>query len=437
MPFTYLGILDDKVQQYPWKFEPTIDVINTQIITYVLYGQPLLINDGSLIANPVVHESLVDGPESIIGSMMEEGFIKLYTRSQERDILTGIREAASSGVEDHRQFLKDERWNREVLPYLEDVLPRIAPLAEVWPAPRTFNVGKAFYDHLAGLYGASRQVMNLDFDPALFRMAFDEFDRCVDKASFSAARTRWEKVAIPGLRTKLKDDSAFPTVARGLMNLANEAYHIAQASGFRATRDPAEPVHVQTGFSSAFENRLEREEDVSTDVAARLAALQPYLIKMPRRIRVSGSGLRHFTRTRQGIGRLKMDYLAGIDGFMKGTTGEREMADLANDYSKALSDHLGRYEHVSAWKREAAGWVVATALNAVPIIGTVLSTAFSLSSSTVFRWYRQRSLWTEMNEGRVDALQGDPAKLLDTEPWRRSMMSLALRPETATARTPG
>lgn len=437
MPFTYLGILDDKVQQYPWKFKPTIDVINSQIITYVLYGQPLLINDGSLIANPLVHESLVDGPESIIGSMMEEGFIKLYTRSQQRDILAGINEAASSGVEDHRNFLKDERWNEDVLPYLEDVLPRIAPLAEVWPTPETFNVGRAFHDHLAGLYGANRQVLNLDFDPAYFRMAFDEFDRCVDKASFSAARTRWEKVAIPSLRTRMNDESAFPSVARGLMNLANEAYHMAQASGFRAGRDPAEPVHVQTAFSTAFENRLEGPEGDQKDVAERLAALQRYLIKMPRRIRVSGSGLRHFTRTRQGIGRLKMEYLAGIDGFMKGATGEREMADLANDYSKALSDHLARYEHVSAWKREAAGWVVATALTAVPILGTVLGSAFSMSSSTVFRWYRQRSLWTEMNEGRIDALQGDPAKLLDTEPWRRSMMSLALRPGSGTARAPG
>ena len=340
---TYAGALDDKVQQFPWRYRPDIETLNAQLIGQALFGNPLLLNDGYFVANPAIHRSLVDGPESIIGALAQEGFIKIYIRDQNFDLMKGIADAAQSGVADHRDTLSEDAWTERVRPYLEDLIPRMQWASESWPTPMTANVGKIFYELMESRIDKG-DALQLSIGPAAVYEAFRIFDDRIDKANFGAARTIWEQQAIPAY-LKANADADPSRTSSELMMLGNEAYHFAHAIAAER-KFGSRQVGVQTALSMAFADLIE-QEPLPEDDQDRRQRTSRYLYSMPKKIRVSGSGLRHLMYPRAGIGRMKKEYIDGLNRYLAGMLADDEMQRLYAAYRDELADHLSRYERVS------------------------------------------------------------------------------------------
>lgn len=423
--YTYIGSFDDKVQQYPWRFQPTLQVLNEQLITYALFGNPLLLNDGYFAANPQIHRSLLDGPESIVGALAQEGFVKLYMRDQGRDLISGIEEAAKTGVSDHRARLGDEEWKGNVRPFLEDLLPRLEWSTETWPAPDHANIGRAFYNLLKSRVDS--RDLQLALEPGMLHDAFRCFDQEIDKSSYAAARTVWEQHAIPRFIAGLEGDHDPKALQSALMMLANEAYHIAQTLA-ASKKFVGKTCAVQTALSTAFRD-LVVLEDQPRDLDTQKANARRYLFSPPDAIRITGSGLRALMYPRSGIGLMKRQYLDGLNAYLLGALDEEEMDRLFRAYQDDLAGHLAHYEKVGDMKSGFVCYALSAFLGIVDGVGGLLGAASSIGSATLFRWYRKNLISAQLERGRIEEMQNIPPEFRKGDPWRQSLMSVPL--ETA------
>ncbi len=291
---TYYGILDDVVQRYPWPARINLRSIQHQLITSAIYGKRILINDGYLLANPMLVDDLSDIGHSLTGALLRSGVARLFTRSGDSNLAEGI-ERTAEHVASHRALINDrKRWPRlrsELEALADDVGHRNVP----WP--RDKNMGQIFYllmERIAGLSGRESEAIV----PRQLRGDFDaifELYRGLMNPTYDGARNYWEEAcwrhlagrdvdpgALGTLRLQRAQLAAFPEYPRVVpfMNVANEVYHIAYSAG--AARSVAlssdaaltdSTVGVATALVSAFPD-LVGEEAVTADEGIDEATLE-------------------------------------------------------------------------------------------------------------------------------------------------------------------
>lgn len=421
---TYIGSFDDKVQQYPWSFDPTLQVLNEQLVTYAFFGNPLLLNDGYFTANPRIHKSLLDGPESIIGALAQEGFIKLYMRDQGRDLIAGIEAAGETGVKDHKANLNDDEWKENVRPFLEEWLPRISWASETWPTPTEANVGRAFYNLLKSRIDS--EDLQLPLEPGMLHDAFAQFDRDIDKSTYNSARTVWETDTIPRYLDGFDQaDARRAEIRSSLMMLANEAYHIAQTAA-ASKKFVGRTCRVQTALSTAFLDLID-EDKLPDDFSDRHENARKFLFSPPKTVRVTGSGLRALMFSKSGVGLTKQQYLDCLNAYLIGRATEEDLEKVFNAYRSELANHLSKYWQEGEIMSGFVGYGLGTALSMIPKLGWAFAAATSIGSATVIRWYRKNQLEAELERHRFEELQNIDPAVRKSKPWRASLMALKLK----------
>ncbi|WP_232493767.1 hypothetical protein [Novosphingobium kaempferiae] len=360
---TYYGTLDDVVDRYPWPNPLDLRALRQQLVTSAIYGRQLLINDGYLVANPLLVPDIQNIDKSLLGAMLTTGVARLFSRNRDADLAQGIMKTAER-VRSHRSITETKDWPRlrRQLDYLSQ---RVRQDTQPWPADK--NMGHLFYllmARLAALPGRERDSViprenGEDFD-AVFRM----FDDAIDKDSFDAARSLWEEYAWRHVAQRDIDPSAlgairiptdrlvrFPGYDRVtvLMNIANEAYHFAYAAGagHSIRSNPTKPdaprdVGVSTALVSVFPDLAPRENIQEIEIDhAHIARFNQLIVSLPADIEF-GTDFR-FVRSIDSddeVRESRNGYVAALELFANG--GDFETAyKIRTDYVKALAKYMG------------------------------------------------------------------------------------------------
>ncbi len=183
---TYFGLLDDVVARYPFSDTQGWDAIERSLVVHAIYGKPVLINDGYLIANEQLVPQLADLDVSLLGNMLMFGFARLFARGGV-DLAAGIEERAAS-INTHRRILERTDW-----PEIRDNLEFLSKLARptTVPWPRTKNTGEILFRLLDESLGteARRRLLEDPEDWPLFERVVRE--AVADSgATYSGLRSR-------------------------------------------------------------------------------------------------------------------------------------------------------------------------------------------------------------------------------------------------------
>ena len=96
----YVGLFDDKVNDYPWQKPITLDYFNEVLIKQSLLGKPMAINDGYLLNYEAGRTALVDDTKSPLRELINSGFIVMLSRNEGKlhEMHNGIIVKDSGGV---------------------------------------------------------------------------------------------------------------------------------------------------------------------------------------------------------------------------------------------------------------------------------------------------------------------------------------------------
>jgi hypothetical protein len=339
---TYFGTLDDVVYRYPWNRPITVEAIQQHLVTAAIYDKRVLVNDGYLIANPLLIGELTDISKSLLGNMMRSGNARLFARGGRVDIAGGI-EAKAGQIATHEAVVNDRtRWPqiRDALEFLSREVERYTV---AWPADK--NMGQIFYLLMSQVRDRVLQQANVaTVAPRWqhFLDVFQRFDTSVGKPGFKGARTLWERECWITIAQQpvdpnaiLKTDprkrsAAFPgyDAVRPLMNVANEMYHLAYSIGaYRSVQSgdgkseiDRAAIGVATALLGEHPGLVEAEEQTADPAKGNdLAALNQLLLTIPPDIRfrkdfsaVTSIGFNQPTRA------ARAQYLAQLRDFADG-----------------------------------------------------------------------------------------------------------------------
>ena len=366
---TYYGILDDVVDRYPWPNPVDLKSIRSQLITSQIYGKTILINDGYLIANPLLVDDIKNINTSLIGTLLTSGTARLFSRNENADLAAGF-ERTAERVLNHRKIVENPAvWTpmREQLDYLSG---EVRHKAITWP--RDKNMGHLFYLLMKRIAGMTteqrRQVMPAKYDRD-FDAIFRQFDDNLDKATYDAARTYWEEYcwrhfaghdidphALGAIRIpqeRLKKYPAYNDV-RAMMNIANEAYHLAYSAGASHTIRTSNQLGdynmgVATALITSFPDLAgsQTTPEAGTDEAT-MVAMNQLIISMPGHVEFA----RDFTcvrsiRTEYTVAATGKAYRKALQDFANGAITFDEAHKVRNAYVAELSNLMAPHLRVA------------------------------------------------------------------------------------------
>lgn len=302
---TYFGTLDDVVERYPWPNPLDLRSIRQQLVTSAIYGKRILINDGYLVANPLLLPDLAKTSTSLIGTLLTSGVARLFARDQQADLATGLELSAERGVTTHRLITSDSKQWPRLRRQLDFLSRQAGGRSLTWPKDK--NMGQIFHilmGRVAGLPGAARAAIIPDDAGHDFDAVYRRFDDALDKQRFDAARTLWEEEAwrhvtgtdidpttlgtsrIP--KERLVRQPGYDRV-RAMMNVANVVYHMSCAIGAAhsmrnapARRGEPDEVGVATALVSVFPDIVASELSAGSSVDdAKARAMNQLMISIP------------------------------------------------------------------------------------------------------------------------------------------------------------
>lgn len=240
---TYYGMLDDVVERYPFSNDGGWQDVERDLVLNAIYGKPILVNDGYLTANPLVHSQLLDLSNSCVGNLLIHRFGRVFSRDQSTkdnfNLAKGIEDAARNKIATHAAMVNGPSWNRtkESLEALSKVLKDDAIL---WPKSKNTS---AILHHLVDeAIGGSRRFLEHDEDKGVFAEIFHQVSGADPqfnslRGEFEIACLRhFEKKPISPLDPELKKLNSYGQVQR-LMKPMNEFYHTAMAIAAQVSAD--------------------------------------------------------------------------------------------------------------------------------------------------------------------------------------------------------
>lgn len=266
--FNYLGTIDDVAVRFPWRFKLTESALNHSLITQLVDGRPVLLNDGYLVHHAIARQSVID-QQSLLWELMRVGFVRIMARGGDRFTLAEMPEQ----MQKVRSFfdlvhgqIPGVDW-----PALRSALTD----ADALLRPKGYLVDWPAYESASGFAAFARRIRARGSQPRSLGMGgsvrpevLHEFlDRFVDKIAQDPVgpRDTWEKLAIRMARlpAKVNDSAAF---VRSLMNFATETYHYNM--GVMLAAQYKVPVSVETQTSPAFDDLLIRPDVLVDELPA-------------------------------------------------------------------------------------------------------------------------------------------------------------------------
>jgi len=278
----YYGLLDDVVQRYPWRYEIDYRSIQHHIVTSILYGKIVLLNDGYLISNPMAVRDLGNSGTSLIGAALRSRNAFVFTRCAGADLVSGFERTAAS-VTYHQVLMRDKAaWTR-MKSDLREINKYISSDYLLWP--RDKNMGQIFHTLLArvanhmdspagavlddtlrqdflSVFAAYDSLRQPNYDAAMTTLEnacllhFIKADRVAphrsrigpvldidDPLAIGDIQHRLTNAASSAIRARIVPDY---TRVRSVMNVANEVYHNAYAAAAQRSLDLLSDAPVGT-----------------------------------------------------------------------------------------------------------------------------------------------------------------------------------------------
>lgn len=255
--YTYMGLLDDSVSRFPWRFKVDAETLNYLLVVELIHGKPVLLNDGYLINNPLARAALLSR-NGLLWELVRNGFVRVMSRGGDEFPLQDmpLRMAPTIPTFD---AITHNRVAGAHWPDIHDALTRLdgqlrrAKHLVAWPA---FDVGSGFLALVENLRERRASAHVLGLGRHVGKNTFTSFiDEVAERLArdTTAARTVWEQTAV-----KYAQDANHTNTpelfVHALMNLANEMYHYNM--GILLTADHGANVSVQTQTSAAFDDLL-------------------------------------------------------------------------------------------------------------------------------------------------------------------------------------
>ena len=253
--WTYVGLLDDVAERYPWKFNLSKQFLEHLFVVELLHGKPLLLNDGYLVQNTYLRESILRR-EGLFWELLQAGFVSVMHRGHS---LAEMPEKMAKNVDSMRALVSDHvtgiEW-KTFRPHLEqlDTDLRVRGQYVKWPR---FHSGAGFEFLADRLLGRGASSRSLGIGQTVSNTALSDFLKAYLEAlrhnNHEAPRTLWENLAIQFSQNP-KYTSNGRTFIVAMMNLANEMYHYNM--GLMLSAEGERRISVQTQTSPAFDDLL-------------------------------------------------------------------------------------------------------------------------------------------------------------------------------------
>lgn len=340
MAIIYMGSMDDRVRKYPWSvINSNINAYTNSILQNTLIGHKSAINDGYLLANPLLRNNLFKNKNSILRDLFSTGEIIVPGRKSTFKEL--IYEQSKNGV---RAF---DRIPNDIVRQLSSVDRELNHFEARIKGPESIKVWNGFYELMKSL--ENRSVSEFGIGHSL--VTEDDFKRALNTYlnlphnEKPPSRTEWEKV-LDDLSKKYPSEGGFTSskhTKNALMNLANEAYHynfsrkLAEESGLR--------IDIETVHTPVFSHFLEEEQSHLSSLVENLP-----LISIPRvNNLLKRESIEKILDSNQVIGRARVEFIKSLDKFEAGATDSSldELRYQARVYNALLNEEFGRPELVS------------------------------------------------------------------------------------------
>src|SRR6266404_1069344 len=241
--WNYLGLLDDKVCDYPWSDTVNAAYLQAILRRSALFEEPALINDGYLLHYEWSRNELT-GPTSLLRRLISKKEVVVFSRRKDGR-LDSMVEDMSRSVKAYRTLKSRGDWSeaqggrRPMRDLLREVSTSPGYYYVTWPDMKAFDNRKGFdaiINVLAGRAFADMALTSLSGDD--FGGIVKEYERIRNKdeeisyrdptKQARGARTVWEEIA----NTFSCGDTKRLTE---LMWLGNEVYHYNMALAVAGT----------------------------------------------------------------------------------------------------------------------------------------------------------------------------------------------------------
>jgi hypothetical protein len=145
---TYCGLVDDFAKRHDDASIHTLLELNEHLISAVLVGHPLLINDGHIIMHPAIRKAIVTPEASPLQNLIEAGYIKILSRNKGQ-LENLADQMAQEGITSAQQFGTEDYYKQRYLPALQKCMSSLRRQEDEvflrpWPELNTSTISARF-----------------------------------------------------------------------------------------------------------------------------------------------------------------------------------------------------------------------------------------------------------------------------------------------------
>ncbi len=230
----YAGLLDDFSLRFDTHGIKDVPELNRRLISAVLVGDPLLVNDGHVIMNPAVRTAVTKPRKSPFCGLVDSGFTKILTRNDAK-LEQLADDMADDAISSAKKVVTTDWYRKTYQP----------ALARFMKAARRHEFGRSFrsWPERVAISGTFANAAETAYQAMVQSGQLPKGDLHRFYDAFHAGnlqrRTEWEAA---GSSLRL-NESISDQLFGQLMQTASEAYQYAWGC---ALDEPTRPVRVQT-----------------------------------------------------------------------------------------------------------------------------------------------------------------------------------------------
>ena len=394
--YTFMGLLDDEVERYPFNAKIDSDYIYASLLKSIFFSGPLLILDGFLLQHTLCREALFGDSSHPLRVLIDEGYLGIV--SIEQDLEASLRKRAESGVTSIKTAL-DALDKQQVKRVLRGLTRQLSDRQQMYSWPQK-DTGQGLWEVVRRCRGRSAAEIGLSRLPAdVLSKIFDRFEGRM-RSLTEAARTTWKNIALEEIQASVPSAHQV-TAHREAMNIINEANHF----NFATCLSPQfeNPISVETQHSASFEELVNIQE-VELDRAAKIPACPTPRIDL----KSQGARLKEFVLESYELHSIKRRFLIQQDAYLTNNLDYKHLEDTRDEYSRKIAERFGPYTDTTrgeaqlSWFSLAGTSAVGAAagLSVLPgvAMGALALVTQQLAAPIIIRKLRQRAITKDVKD---------------------------------------